>query len=207
MFSSVTRSRMSAASGLVRTDSTRPEVSSHKLICNRKHCLNHKLQHRPFAKRKSGKLRKPRRANASTLNNRDSWQTGPVWQTSRNRNSSRSLPTRRPWCRTSTNRALRKDHADVSDRSRSRSPDPLVRTRPRAGAPLKTLSLQASSGPRGPDYSLSSPDSDFCQKRQRRSTCLAHRASSNNNRVGHTITQPLAMVREHQTDRGGKRCE
>ena len=59
--------------------------------------------------------------------------------------------------------------SDVSDRSRS--PDPLVRTRPRAGERLKPLRLHASSGPRGPDYSLSSTDFDFCRSRQGSTAC------------------------------------
>ena len=51
----------------------------------------------------------------------------------------------------------------VSDSSRS--PDPLVRTRPAIAADSVALLLADSSGPRGPDYGLNSSDFNFCRER------------------------------------------
>ena len=53
----------------------------------------------------------------------------------------------------------------VSDSSRSRSPDPLVRTRPAIAADSVALLLADSSGPRGPDYGLNSSDFNFWRER------------------------------------------
>ena len=75
----------------------------------------------------------------------------------------------------------------VSDRTRSRSPGPLVRTRPRTREPLNALRFQAPSGPRGPDYSHCSPDSEFCRNHlpfEVRLAAETSRAIGNRSQVG-----------------------